>query len=80
MKDHEKDLKEVNQSGEDFLHEAKVTIFLYILWQLTARKCDHWSQTCVLQWIIGRFAVSEIDLETQTFKFMRYLSTIFDGV
>lgn len=43
-------------------------------------KCDHWSQTCVLQWIIGRFAVSEIDLETQTFKFMRYLSTIFGGV
>ena len=24
VKDHEKDLKQVNQSGEDFLHEAKV--------------------------------------------------------
>ena len=24
MKEHERDLKEVNQSGEDFLHEAKV--------------------------------------------------------
>ena len=27
MKEHEKDLKEVNQSGEDFLHEAKVRSF-----------------------------------------------------
>ena len=27
MKEHEKDLKEVNQSGEDFLHEAKVCSF-----------------------------------------------------
>lgn len=61
-------MKEVNQSGEDFLHEAKVTIFVVMLkyrFQVLSLILDPAYQN-------SRSALRQINLETETFQFMRF--------
>lgn len=60
----------MNQSGEDFLHEAKVTVFDFTFnIPLSSHIFDYRPRA----YHSDRSALRQIDLETQTFKFIHFV-------